>query len=505
MFMNMKSIFVVIAFVLSSSAIAQSMGESQTERYFESIKSKPQKLAAFLAEMPKGGDLHNHASGATYAENMLRYAYADNLCVNRSTFTVFAKSNCHPDNLLNKAIQDVTFNDALIDAWSMRRFHTNAESGHNHFFATFEKFGLIADKHSGEVLSEIVQRAGIQNEQYLELMVVADGNESGKLGKKLGFNPDFAVMRNKLLNAGFKKIINDISHSLDQDESIMHSLLACDTNQLQAGCGVKVRYLYEVLREQAPEMVFAQLLAGFEAASHDKRVVGVNMVQPEDGRISMRDYELHMQMVGFLHQQYPQVHISLHAGELTSELVAKEGLTFHIDHAVNVAHAERIGHGVDIQYENNADILLQEMAARQILVEINLTSNAVILNVEGTKHPFPLYMQYDVPVALATDDEGVNRSNLTKEFQRAVTTFQFSYPTLKTLVRNSMTYAFLPGKSLWINKHVVSACDKDRLGSANPSQRCQAFIHTSEKASEQWELEKRFAEFESKISERLLF
>lgn len=493
-----------MAFILSVNTCAQSLTECQTEHYFESIKTNPQKLFEFLYQLPKGGDLHNHASGATYAENMLNYAYPDNFCVNRNTYTVYVDLNCQEKNRLNNAIKNHHFKETLIDNWSMRHFLSKKESGHDHFFASFGKFSLIPNSHGGEVLSEIVQRAGLQNEQYLELMVTVDKNESGKLGKKLGWDPDFASMRNKLLHhADFKKILNDMSTTLAQDEAKMHSLLACDCARSQAGCGVKVRYLYQVLREQAPEMVFAQLLAGFAAASKGKRIVGVNMVQPEDGPISMRDYKLHMQMVGFLHQLYPNVYISLHAGELNNALVPPEGLKFHIHDAVFVANADRIGHGVDITQENNADQLLKEMANRHVMVEINLTSNAEILNIEGKNHPFPLYLSYGVPVALSTDDEGVSRGNLTKEYQRAVTTFQLTYKTVKKLIRNSLTYAFLPGKSLWKDvtyQQIVPACKKDVLGSKITSKPCKAFLNSNEKARLQWDLEKRFVEFESNIS-----
>ncbi len=51
------------------------------------------------------------------------------------------------------------------------------------------------------------------------------------------------------------------------------------------------------------------------------------------------------------------------------------GLCCHIRLAVEQAHAERIGHGVDIMYEDRPTELLKEMAAKHILVEINLTSN----------------------------------------------------------------------------------------------------------------------------------
>jgi adenosine deaminase len=497
--MKIRFMVFITTLMLSASSCAQIPHENQTDRYFEAIKTNPQRLTPFLYHLPKGGDLHNHESGATYAENLLNYAKHDNLCVNRITYTIFADAKCEQNNLLNNAIKNPEFKNALIDNWSMRDFDSKKESGHDHFFSTFSKYGLIVDRHRGEVLSEIMERAAQQNEQYLELMVTADGNASGKLGKKSGWDPDFTQMRDKLLHADFDRILKNISANLDEDEAKMRALLACDSMHPKAGCHVKVRYLYQVLREQAPEMVFAQLLAGFEAASKDKRVVGLNMVQPEDGKISMRDYKLHMQMVGFLHQLYPHVLISLHAGELNHTLVPPEGLTFHIHDAVTIAHANRIGHGVDIESEDNADQLLREMAAKKVMVEINLTSNAYILNVEGKNHPLPLYMRYGVPVTLSTDDEGVSRSNLTKEYLRAVTTYQLHYKTVKNLVRNSLTYSFLPGKSLWEDDsyhQAVPACSKERLGSLKPSKTCQAFLNTSEKARLQWDLEKRFIKFE---------
>lgn len=501
--MKIHVLVLALITVCCSQAYAYTSSEIKTTRYLTSIKNNSQQLSKFMNAMPKGGDLHNHESGATYAENLIHYAANDNLCVDRKTFIVSQTPECEKTNLLNNAITDINFYDSIIDAWSMQHFTRGKESGHDHFFATFGKFGYIANHHRGEVLAEITDRAGTENESYLELMVTADGNASGKLGKKLGWNPDFSQMRQKLLSADFDKIITSITTSIAQDEKDRRRILACDTNHPKPGCQVKVRYLYQVLREQAPEMVFAQLLAGFEAATKDNHVVGLNMVQPEDGKLSMRDYKLHMQMVGYLHQLYPDVLISLHAGELNEALVPAEGLKFHINDAVTIASANRIGHGVDIMNEDKVDTLLTAMAQKHIMVEINLSSNAMILGVEGKQHPLPTYMKYGVPVALSTDDEGVSRSNLTKEYKHAVQTFGFDYLTLKHLVRNSLMYAFLPGKALWSDyayHQPASDCAADVLGSDKPSYGCQAFLNNNEKASLQWDLENRFTRFEQHYS-----
>src|ERR1019366_9149593 len=163
----------------------------------------------------------------------------------------------------------------------------------------------------------------------------------------------------------------------------------------------------------------------------------------------MADYELHMKMVGFLHGLYPKVHITLHAGGLAEGLVPPDGLCCHIRLAVEEAHAERIGHGVDVMHEDRPYELLKEMAAKHVMVEINLTSNDVILGVTGKDHPFPVYRRFGVPVALSTDDEGVSRIDLTNEYVRAAETYSMRYADLKQMVRTGLEHSFLPGASLW--------------------------------------------------------
>jgi adenosine deaminase len=222
---------------------------------------------------------------------------------------------------------------------------------------------------------------------------------------------------------------------------------------------------------------------------------------PEDGYVSMTDYALQMRMVGFLHEKYPQVHITLHAGELAPGLVPEEGLCCHIRLAVEQGHAERIGHGVDVMYEDRPYELLKEMAAKRVMVEIALTSNDVILGISGKNHPFPIYRKFGVPVALSTDDEGVSRIDLTHEFVRAVETYGLRYADLKQLIRTGLEHSFLPGASLWsdpdIFKRYVAGCSQETFARDKPSETCAGFLQGSEKAGQQWELERRFRAFEA--------
>jgi adenosine deaminase len=97
----------------------------------------------------------------------------------------------------------------------------------------------------------------------------------------------------------------------------------------------------------------------------------------------MADCAEHMRIVGFFRTLYPKVHVSLHAGELVPGLVPPEGLCCHIRLAVEEAGTDRVGHGVDVMYKDHPYELLKTMADKGVLVEINLTSNDLILGVSG--------------------------------------------------------------------------------------------------------------------------
>jgi adenosine deaminase len=410
-----------------------------------------------------------------------------------------------------KAFADQNLYDALIDAFSMRSFVPSAGvSGHDHFFDAFAKFSGTAARHSGELLDEVATRAASQNEQYLELMETPDFSHTAQIAKEIGWRDDLSQLRAELLARGLRDDIAVARSGRDEAEASRRVREHCGEPQETPACKITIRYLYQILRGFPKEQVFAQTLLGFEVVSADPRFVGINYVMPEDGETSMADYVLHMKIVGFLHALYPKVHISLHAGELAPGLVTPEGLCCHIRLAVEEAHAERVGHGVDVMYEDRPYELLKEMGAKHVMVEINLTSNDVILGVKDKDHPLPIYRKYHVPVALSTDDEGVSRIDMTHEYVRGVETYGLSYAELKQMVRAGLEHNFLPGVSLWREPdnftRVAAACAQDTPGTAKsfgvnprgePSASCGAFLKSSEKAQQQWELERRFREFEA--------
>jgi adenosine deaminase len=155
-------------------------------------------------------------------------------------------------------------------------------------------------------------------------------------------------------------------------------------------------------------------------------------------------------------------------------------------------------------YEDDAPALLADLARKHVMVEINLSSNEGILGIKGPDHPFANYRAAHVPVALSTDDEGVSRIDITREYVRAVLDYHLSYQELKQLARTGMEHNFLPGESLWAAPDVftiaAAPCKGQSLGQEKPISACKEFFGTSEKAAAQWELERRFRAFEAKIA-----
>ncbi len=530
------SFVVLFAFISSYASFAQKTAglsaaksqtissEQRTTQYLDSIRKDPLLLRDFLYKFPKGGDLHNHLSGAVYAEDYIQWAAESGFCVNTQTFAfVAAKSQSAPTAEQNAsacddprsqrpaadALRDPVLYRNLIDALSMRNHSSAGKADEYQFFDAFPKFGLVSRARTGEMLAEVAHRAVLENEHYLELTVSVDAGVAFEVADRTRWLGDdhLAEYREKLLQNGLRDAVAKGKARLDDAESVMRAKLGCNSANPDVGCAATTRYIGEVARAFNRERVFAQMLACFEVAQADIRVVAVNLVQPEDWLVPVRDYDLHMRMLDYLHGQYPKVSITLHAGELSFGQVMPDVLGTHIPKAIDMGHAQRIGHGVDVMYYPNAADLLSEMAQKHIAVEIALTSNDEILGVRGADHPFLRYMKAGVPLVIATDDEGVARSDVTHEYQRAVETYALTYADLKRLSRNSLEYSFLPGTSLWAAGNSYAAappCAAHASQSTTQKQQesvgCAQLLKSSDKAREQWRLEQEFVVFEREHS-----
>ena len=478
--------------------------ERAAARRFDAIRSDPVALRMRLRLMPKGGDLHNHLTGAIYAESYIRWAAEDGACVDPTAWRLVpADDGKCADGLTPAAqvVRDSTLYRQIVNAASMRDFVPGAPvrdgfskgaamragdaSGHDHFFNAFDKIRGARAGRGGDMLAEVANRAADEGVSYLELMVSPGMRQAIALAEP---QPESFERQWARLEGSLAPIVAQVTASADADEASMRERLGCAGPAPQPGCRVVIRYISEVNRERRDNEIFVQGVLA-------QRLGAANLVGPEDSPGVLSGYRDQMTILAWLHERNPGFPLALHAGELTEGLVPPEDLLFHIGEAVQVAGARRIGHGVDLAYERDAQQLLQLMARKQVAVEINLSSNDLILGVRGARHPVQAYLRAGVPIVLSTDDPGIARITLTHEFARAVGEQALDYLTLKTAVRNSLEFAFVEGASLWERdgagpRRIVAACrDFD-------SASCVRYASGSTRARLQIDLERALIDFE---------
>lgn len=459
------------------------------------------ELVAATRAMPKGGELHLHLSGAIYAESYLRWAVEDGLCVDVNALAI-RPPPCDAAAGLRPAAEiaaDDVLRTALYDSLTTRKPGFADRSGHDQFFTAFGRMGA-APTRVGDMLAEVTRRLAAQNTWYLELMVTPQGAATRDLAAKVGWRGgDLAAQQAALSEAGLEKLIPAAVAGTDAMEARARDVLGCGGAAPDRGCEVTVRYLVQTNRQAPPEQTFAQIQLGAALAAADRRWVGMQMVAPEDHPAALRNYRLHMRMLAFLTDQGRKVPLALHAGEVSYDFATPEDRGFHVGEAVRTAGARRIGHGLAIAHEDGAEALVRELAAKGVLVEINLTSNAVILGVEGDEHPYRWLRERGVPTSLSTDDPGILRIDLSHEYARAARGGA-TYADLKGSARNALAFSFLAGAGLWLDpgayRRPHAAC-RGQVGRAQATGACAALLDASDKAREQQRLEVRLRAFEA--------
>ncbi|GIQ59935.1 adenosine deaminase [Flavobacterium collinsii] len=438
--------------------IAQ-IGFSQTaDSYLEKIRNNEALSTAFFQQMPKGGDLHHHFSGSIYAEPLLERAIAEDFYLNLETMEVSKtkpeKGNWQTFSSLKKEGKLDHYQHQVMQTWSAKDYNGSVPSD-DLFFDSFQKFEPTIKGHFAEGMLELKKRALAENVSYIETQlstIPCDMNVSDLAG----FNSKLRQAATQKDEKATLKLLDELYKSLEQKEAKkyavdfntnfiakLHKDLKIDDERFT------MRYQNFVLRFMDPVDLFKNLTIAFISANSSKLVAGVNIVSPEHGENSMKDYWLHMVMFKYCNSKFPAVKYTLHAGELTLGLVQPEDLTWHINDAIYIAGANRIGHGVDIAYEANSYDLLRNMAKNNIPIEINLTSNEFILKVKENRHPFTLYKEFNVPIVISTDDAGILRTNMTEQYVLLAKRYKdVSYATIKQYVYNSINYSFIQDDSV---------------------------------------------------------
>lgn len=496
----------VVAGTGSSPALADPANEAGAEAVFNRVVGDQSRLRVFVQAMPKGANLHNHLDGSVYAETYIDMAAEKGFCADFEQVRIAPPPCASPeDALAGMADRDFGRYNAFVDTISRRGFRKGYGydiPGGTRWRGGFPSIYPIAVLVPAESMVLSRTLAANENVTYTEFIYQPDILDTTTAAvNDPAWNPKdlagaFARAKPKL-----EPIVRQAIADFRAAKNKADKTLGCGTSAAKPGCDVEVRYLSYVRRGDRQDQMFQAILMSFMLADADPDYVGFNLVGPEGKKRSIDDYDLDMEVIRFMSAKYPRVRKALHTGELTLGRMPPYALVDHMKKVVEIAGADRIGHGTSMAFEIDAVKTLATMASRNIAVEVNLTSNEGF-GVVGSYHPMNLYRAAGVPVTISTDNTGMSRTDLSNEYMRAAFEHKLTYRDLKYVARTGMQVNFLPGASIWESLRIgtpVAACAGVPLGAANPSASCKAFLAGSAKATAQWRHEKALAVFEKDV------
>lgn len=189
--------------------------------------------------------------------------------------------------------------------------------------------------------------------------------------------------------------------------------------------GVSLLWIFDATRHFGVEQ--AQEVFELAVRYQDRNVTGVGI----GGDEQKAPPELFRGVYGYAADN--GLRLTAHAGET--------GPPESIWGALNL-RAERIGHGLTAAQDPD---LVEELAYRQIPLEICLTSNLRTGVCKAiAEHPVKIYFDQGVMITLNSDDPALFGTTLVREYHLAQETFGFTDEHLRELARNSFEASFLP-------------------------------------------------------------
>lgn len=203
----------------------------------------------------------------------------------------------------------------------------------------------------------------------------------------------YAELRNSPFNIAE---INNISLERTLEWLIESAMRASEAHAIDLRLIVSLsRYRFDLERASL-------LLSAIAAVSHEKKIVALDLSGDEDDPIPVE--------VSSLFQRAKEelgLGVTVHAGET--------GNANNVRWAVEVCHADRIGHGLAASTDPRVlDLLL----SRNVCVEVCLHSNLMTGRLDSLdSHPVHSFIEASVPFVLCTDNPQVHGVSLSDEYR----------------------------------------------------------------------------------------
>ncbi|MBN9414087.1 MAG: adenosine deaminase [Candidatus Eremiobacteraeota bacterium] len=210
-------------------------------------------------------------------------------------------------------------------------------------------------------------------------------------------------------------------------EQVLDSVLA-GMDKAKKELGVDGRLIASINRSYPVES--AMDIAKAAVARKDRGIVGLDLAGDEVNHPASKFAEV------FDYAKANGLHLTVHAGEARGPESVLQ--------AVELCHAERIGHGVRLQEDPAA---MQVIKEKGTVLEMCPESNK-LLNVTPDLKAYPLktYMHYGIPVTINTDDRHIFDVDLSHEFTSLAKNIGLSLQDCQKVAMNAVEAAFLPAE-----------------------------------------------------------
>jgi len=369
-------------------------------------------LYGFLKSMPKGSDLHVHATALLPANRLIDFvAKHTELVVDirdchiyNENEDCYDKAQCYP--LAEAMKTGLLTRETLERKWTMQGRKHN-ESAWVYFEDLLCLFESI--EYSEDTLFDYYVTAF---EYYLE-------NNTFHIEIHAVFSEDYE--RSLALAGVIKRAYFEVKRRRSE---LIVSIICSGLKYLGADLSVPELYLKNAVRLRE------EIFDDYDPDSVHPFIIGFDLLNEEDKSIPLRELA---PMLLMYREQYPDFNLYIHCGE---------SLNAQVDNLIDayLLGSIRVGHGMNLY---RFPKLLAAFADKEICLEVCPISNKTLRYVKDLRlHPVAEYLKRGVTVSLCSDDPVCQEhETLTDDFFAAAVCWDLNLSDIKQLCINSILYS----------------------------------------------------------------
>lgn len=278
------------------------------------------------------------------------------------------------------------------------------------------------------------------------------------------------------VNDGLKQAADEYNEQQEvkagQEPSYAYGIILCGMRMINENMGDYYRYLYEL--HVGMDLQNLSAMASMEVAKLVEMsiedglpVVGFDLAGREDGFPA----ETHKEAYLYCYER--GIGTTCHAGEAygpeSIKSALKDCMVRRLGHGTQlfrsfsiVSKKTRTGKELsELEAKVYVDDMVEWIADNRVAIEVCIKSNSQTLPEyrDLSHHPFPLFLQNKLRVAICTDNRAISRVSVTDEYERIIKLFDIDERTLRNICIGGFKAAFFPGRYLMKREYISRVID----------------------------------------------